>query len=242
MQELFTGNSGFLTLQEGFLAYQLVKRCYETHVGPMSRCRGILDFGCGWGRTIRFFLKDVRPEKLTGVDHLEEAIQSCRGNFKWCKFTVIRPYPPMPWASESFELIYLYSVFSHLPEEMHWTWLEEFRRLLIPGGMLIATTRRRDFIEECKTLREDPALDEMSNSAKYSAKAFLDADGSLSAYDGGEFCFSSHGEQGRWSFWGEACISKAYVERHWSKIFDICDFIDDRKVCLQNVIVVRKRV
>jgi hypothetical protein len=91
-------------------------------------------------------------------------------------------------------------------------------------------------------LREDPALDEMSKSAKYSAKAFLDADGSLSAYDGGEFCFSSHGEQGRWSFWGEACISKAYVERHWSKIFDICDFIDDRKVCLQSVIVARKRV
>src|SRR6516165_2716790 len=69
MQETFTGSSGDSTLREGFNAYRLFKKCYETHVGPIGSCRAVLDFGCGWGRIIRFFLKDVEPESLFGVDH-----------------------------------------------------------------------------------------------------------------------------------------------------------------------------
>jgi SAM-dependent methyltransferase len=241
MQEIFTGSAGFSTLYEGFLAYQLFKRCYETHVGPIESSRGILDFGCGWGRIIRFFLKDVRPEKLTGVDQVEEAIQRCLETNRWCKFQFIEPYPPVPLASESFDLIYLYSVFSHLPEEMHWSLLKEFERLLRPGGMLIATTRRRDFIDWCRDLRADPELEQKPNWMKGSAVAFMNADAAFSAYDRGEFCYASLGSTGRWSFWGEACIPKGYVEKRWTELFDIYDYIDDIKVCPQNVIVARKR-
>lgn len=241
MQETFTGSAGFSTLYEGFLAYQLFKRCYETHVGPIENCRGVLDFGCGWGRIIRFFLKDVRPEKITGVDQVEEAIQRCLETNRWCNFKFIEPYPPVPLASESFDLIYLYSVFSHLPEEMHWGLLKEFDRLLRPGGMLIVTTRRRDFIEWCRDLREDPALDEKPDFIKGSAKAFTDIDAVLSEYDEGKFCYHNYGHTDRWSFWGETCIPKVYVEKNWSEVFDIYDYIDNVKVCPQNVIVARKR-
>src|ERR1700692_461691 len=45
LQENYTGTSAFWTLQEGFHAYQLFKRYYETHIGPMANCRGVLDFG-----------------------------------------------------------------------------------------------------------------------------------------------------------------------------------------------------
>ncbi len=241
IQEYYTGSSGFSTLCEGFGAYQLFKNLYEAHVGPIGNCRGVLDFGCGWGRIIRFFLKDVAPEKLTGVDFLEEAIRICQETNKWCKFILIDPHPPTSLASESFDLIYLYSVFSHLPEEMHWNLLEEFHRLLTPGGMLIATTWRRDFIEFCRTLREDPELDKKMAWLKWSAMAFPDTDATLSAYDKGEFCYGSHGHTGKSSFWGDACIAKTYVESHWSKIFDICDYIADSKIYAQNVIVARKR-
>jgi SAM-dependent methyltransferase len=241
MQENFTGSSGFSTLYQGFRAYQLFKNYYEKHVGPMRNSRGVLDFGCGWGRIIRFFLRDVAPEKLSGADHSEEAIRNCRATNKWCSFTLIEPNPPTPLASQSFDLIYLYSVFSHLPEEMHWALLREFQRLLSPGGMLIATTRRRDFIESCRALREDPTVNEKPFWLNAGAKVFLDTDATLSAYDNGEFCYGSVGAKDRWSFWGEACIPKVYVEKHWSDIFEICDYMDDKAVCPQNVIVARKR-
>jgi len=54
---------------------------------------------------------------------------------KWCRFTLIDAYLPTLLTAESFELICLYFVFSHLPEEMHWALLREFHRLLMPGGM-----------------------------------------------------------------------------------------------------------
>jgi SAM-dependent methyltransferase len=145
-QVRYTGNSEDGTLHEGFTAYRIFKDCYETHVGKIADCRGILDFGCGWGRIIRFFLRDVLPEKISGVDHSSEAIHACRETNKWCKFALIEPDPPTLLASNSFDLIYLYSVFSHLPEEMHLALLRDFERLLIPGGLLVATTRGREFI------------------------------------------------------------------------------------------------
>src|SRR5262249_40152826 len=160
---------------------------------------------------------------------------------RWCNFVLLEPYPPTPFPSESFDLIYLYSVFSHLPEQMHLELLEEFRRLLVPGGLLIATTRARDFIRCCESLRHDPDLNAKPAYLAGSAKAFHDASASLAAYDAGSFCYDALGVEGRWSFWGEACIPKAYVERRWREFFEICDYIDDPGVCPQNVIVARKR-
>jgi SAM-dependent methyltransferase len=187
-------------------------------------------------------LKDIEPENLCGIDHSEEVVRVCHETNKWCKFAVVEPSPPTSFPEHSFDLIYLYSVFSHLPEEMHWAWLKEFHRLLRPGGMLTATTFPRDFIQRCKTVRDDPQFDTKPQWVKATATAFMDVDAALSAYDQGQFCYSSRGAEGRWSFWGEACIPKLYIEKRWKEIFDVCEYIDDPKTCPQNVIVVRKRV
>lgn len=242
MQENFTGQSGDATLREGFEAYKIFKHCYERHAGPIGSCHAVLDFGCGWGRIIRFFLKDIEPEKLLGIDHSEEVIRASENTNRWCRFMLIEPNAPTSLPEESFDLIYLYSVFSHLPEEMHWAWLKEFHRLLRPGGMLIATTRARDYIQFCQSLRDDPELNRKPDWLKRSAKTFLDMEATLSAYDDGQFCYASLGGEGRWSYWGEACIPRRYVEKRWKEIFDVCEYIDDPKACPQNVIVVRKRV
>jgi SAM-dependent methyltransferase len=148
-------------------------------------------------------------------------------------------FPPTTLGSDSFELIYLNSVFSHLPEEMHWALLKEFRRLLVPGGMLIATTWGREFIEYCDSIRKDPKLEEKSAWQKVlAARIFKNQHAALSAYDTENFCFESHDGQGRY---GEACIPKGYVQRRWPEILEMCDYIDDRKAYVQNVIVARKR-
>jgi hypothetical protein len=124
---------------------------------------------------------------------------------------------------------------------MHWALLKEFHRLLVPGGILIATTRAREFIELCESARKDPKLDEKPVWVKGVANVFKNRDATLSAYDSEKFCYESYGEQGRRSFWGEACIPRGYVLRRWPEIFEVCDYIDDRKTCAQNVIVARKR-
>jgi SAM-dependent methyltransferase len=241
MQANYTGGSEDTTFREGFAAYQLFKSYYEEHVGPIASCRGILDFGCGWGRITRFFLRDVPPEKITGVDHSDVVIEVCRETNKWCSFMLIDPNPPTPLQTESLDLIYLYSVFSHLPEQMHLALVSEFQRLLVPGGLLIATTRGRDFIQYCESLRGTPDLKDKPEWHSLSAKAFLDEAASLASYDSGAFCYGGFGIEGGSSFWGEACIPRGYAERHWPAAFEILDYIDDRGACPQNVIVARKR-
>jgi SAM-dependent methyltransferase len=188
-----------------------------------------------------FFLRDVSPEKISGVDHSEKVIQVCRETNKWCTFTIIDPDPPMALSSNSFDLIYLYSVFSHLPEEMHLALLREFQRLLVPGGLLIATTRGRDFIQYCALLRNDPRLQDKPKWISQLGLVFREEAATLAAYDRGSYCYEGFAVEGRWSFWGETCIPKAYVQRRWTELFDVLDYIDDRAVCQQNVIVARKR-
>ena len=192
------------------------------------------------GRIIRFFLKDVAPDRLWGVDHSDVALAACRDTNRWCRFEMIDPHPPTQLTAESFDLIYLFSVFSHLPEDLHWALLGEFHRLLRPGGLLIATTRGRDFIQQCEDVRQDPHLDDRPHWQSQSGRAFVDAEACRSAYDAGRFCYGSVGAEGRWSFWGEACIARAYVLERWTELFEFCEYIDDRDTCSQNVIVVRK--
>src|SRR5262249_49125760 len=102
VQLMFTGAKGDAVLREGFAAYRLFKALYENHVGPIAQCHNILDFGCGWGRIIRFFLKDIEPSRLWGCDPVENMINICKNNNKWCNFTNINTRPPGPFQDDTF--------------------------------------------------------------------------------------------------------------------------------------------
>jgi SAM-dependent methyltransferase len=200
----------------------------------------IMDFGCGWGRIIRFFLKDVDPSRLFGVDSVEEMITLCRSSNRWCTFDQIPTKPPTRFQDSTFDLIYSFSVFSHLSEEMHQMWLLELYRVLKTGGLMIATTRSREFIEQCAKTRKLKDLLLLHQGSRSSASAFLDTKKSLSEFDNGTYCFSQLVHEGEWSYWGETAIPKQYVESNWSRLFSVLDYIDDRNRCVQNVIVVCK--
>ena len=74
-------------------------------------------------------------------------IDAARASFPYCRFDRIDPLPPTSFAAGSFDLITAYSVFSHLAEHASLAWVQEFSRLLSPGGIMAVTTQRRDFIE-----------------------------------------------------------------------------------------------
>ena len=78
VQVRLTGSKGDRTLSEGFQAYKLFKRLFEENVGRLATCEGVLDFGCGWGRILRFFLKDLEPSKLWGTNMMAFHIDACK--------------------------------------------------------------------------------------------------------------------------------------------------------------------
>jgi SAM-dependent methyltransferase len=234
LQERFTGARQDQTLRQGWQVYRLFRSLYDAHSGRLGPATSVLDFGCGWGRIIRFFLKDVDSANLLGIDSNRRAIEACEATNRWCSFRLVDVLPPTALPDGGFDLVYAYSVFSHLSEEAHDRWLHEFARVLKPGGLLIATTRPRSFISFCDRLRSNEAT-----ATRFSARCFPNARATLARYDAGEYCFSHPGVGGAPHF-GEACIPREYVLRHWIKRFAFVDYIDDRRRCEQDVIVVRK--
>ena len=240
IQLRFAGSTGDATLDAAFSAYTLFNQIAQKNLDNSAKLNKVLDFGCGWGRIIRFFLKNVEPSGLWGIDCFPDVIEICNQTNKWCNFELIDPMPPTSFSDDTFDLIYCYSVFSHLSEEAQLNWLEEFSCKLRPGGLLIATTWPREFIMMCAELRKEKNEDSWKRGPAHS---FLDTTKALSDYDSGSYLHEPIGGGGilDMSFFGESCIPKGYVLTHWTKHFSFIDFIDDRNVCPQNVIVVKKQ-
>lgn len=99
----------------------------------------ILDFGCGCGRTIRWFLRDGGNAELHGVDVDRDAVSWCNRHLNNGHFVATSPWPPLPYPSEHFDAVYCLSVFTHLNEPMQDAWLGELTRILKPGGVLLIT-------------------------------------------------------------------------------------------------------
>jgi SAM-dependent methyltransferase len=100
--------------------------------------RRVLDFGCGPGRVLHHAIGtpnlelhacDIDQRAIDWMhEHLGAAVQVFRNE----------QMPPLPCPDAHFDLIYAFSVFTHLVES--WSaWLLELHRLLKDDGLLIAT-------------------------------------------------------------------------------------------------------
>ena len=129
---------------ESFLA--MGKHCAQRLVHALAQSgtdinkfSAILDFGCGCGRTIRQF-HYLDSGTLDGTDYNPKLIRWCRRNLPFAAFGINHLEPPLPYAPEQFDLIYAFSVFTHLPEPLQISWIQELSRILKPQGFLALST------------------------------------------------------------------------------------------------------
>ncbi len=240
LQQGMVGSAGATTMRAAFPFYREVKAACGAHGRAALAQSDVLDFGCGWGRHLRFFLKDVPVERLQGVDVDAQFVEIARAGLPGLRLAAVRPLPPTEIPAGSLDLVYAYSVFSHLAEHAHQAWVTEFHRLLRPGGMLVVTTQRRAFIDWCEAQRQGKPE---SLWLQALAKCFVDVAATKRDYDDGKFLYAATGGGAvrDASFYGEAIVSPGYVRRSWADRFEILDFIDDAKRDPQAIILARKR-
>jgi SAM-dependent methyltransferase len=239
-QRNWTGAAGEETMLPACEFFQLVSRMNARHGRvPLEKSR-ILDFGSGWGRILRFFLRDVPAANLMGRDCWEEIVAVASKDNPWCDFRHIGTFPPLPDADGSVDIVYLFSVFSHLSEAAHLAWLEEFRRVLPRGGLVIATTRQRDYLVRMDRNR---ARDRSRGGyqSMLAGESFPEIGKTLAEYDAGRFCYSGTGGGGPLdaSFYGEAAIPVAYAKANWPG-FEIVEAFPPRGAIDQLTLVARK--
>jgi SAM-dependent methyltransferase len=124
------------------------------HVGEHrredSRPLQVLDWGCGCGRIARYL---ARAEVgLHGCDIDGKAIMWCAENLPG-SFQHSTTEPPLPYAAGELDVVIATSVFTHLAREQQQSWLEEIRRVLAPGGLLLASVAGRDVIQAGRSPR-----------------------------------------------------------------------------------------
>lgn len=156
------GGTHFRT-EEHFLASGCAEVRRLVATCGLTAATRLLDVGCGVGRLAFGIIRELGTiERYEGVDVHVGAIAWCQGYLsRWypCfRFTHLDVhnlrYNPagspisadfqLPFGDGSFDLVYLYSVFSHLTEPDVRQYLREFRRLLTAGGVVFLTA----FLEE----------------------------------------------------------------------------------------------
>jgi tetratricopeptide (TPR) repeat protein len=233
------GSSNEQAMQEAGLFYRAVLP-YVNRMRPLET-RTLLDFGTGWGRFPRTFVKIFEPHNIHGIDVDQAMVDVCRKSFSFGNFSRCEPFPPTHLDNEQFDLITAYSVFSHLSEDAANGWIKEFARILRPGGLVAFTTQGRDFIDQCAYYRQQSTLSHPWHINL--AASFSDADASRAAYDRGEFLFAATGggDARPSSFYGEALIPLGYMLKHWSAYFDVLSFVDDRNFMPQAFTILRRK-
>jgi len=243
LQIAIVGSSFKDSLKEADAFTKQVKHFMREYGAGLTPSSKILDFGTGWGRMYRFFLNTVRPENIFGIDVDESFIDICKKTIPCGKFATNNPYPPLGFENDYFDAVVGYSVFSHLNKDVGLKWIEEFERILKPGGILVMTTHSQDFIEYCNQLRtpgQNPTSEWQSRLAQ---KAFLDKQQAYRDYNAGRFLYVTGATDAtvrKADIYGDAVLSPKFVKREWTKYIDFVDFIDDKAVLPQALIVMRK--
>jgi ubiquinone/menaquinone biosynthesis C-methylase UbiE len=236
-----TGMSGVDALFNAFKFYLICKRQFAAMNQPLIRGKRLLDFGVGWGRVARCFIRDLGIDNIFGTDVTPDFIDICSKTFRSSNFMVNDPYPPVLLPNERFEFIISCSVFSHLSNEAYEKWMGEFHRILVPGGCLVLTTRGRDFFDVCEAINEHQS----SGYGLALSKLFPDFSAARRAYDEGNFVHSniqgvSGGGEMNSTFYGETFIPEPYARRVFGTQFEMVRFIDEAQLFDQAIIFFRK--
>jgi SAM-dependent methyltransferase len=108
----------------------------------------VLDVGCGHGRSLPLLMEAFRPQRLIGVDReklvlinaarrataIGHAVTLIQGDCSW-----------LPLRDGSVDLIFCHQTFHHLVDQTRA--LQEFHRVLRPGGLLLFAESTRFYIE-----------------------------------------------------------------------------------------------
>ena len=177
--------------------------------------RRTLDFGCGSGRALRHFVKESTTWEMWGCDIDARSIQ-------WLTENLSPPFhffevgneenSQIPMPDGYFDLIWSYSVFTHITDDWG-SWLLELHRVLKPDGLILISFLGKNMI--------GPLLGEEWNSDRIGMNV-------LSTYQS-------------WDVGGPTVLhSEWWLRTHWGRAFDVLR-LDDEYAGGHGLVLMRKR-
>jgi SAM-dependent methyltransferase len=131
-------DAGFF-LRSGAQHAELVREALREDGAEIEELDALLDWGCGCGRVLRHW-SALPSTQVFGCDINPKMVAWCETNLDFADVAVTDLDPPLPYADSTFDLVYAFSVFTHLSERLQHAWMAECLRMLRPGGYLLLST------------------------------------------------------------------------------------------------------
>jgi len=127
---------------------QLFRRLAGQHGAALGDRRVVIDFGCGCGRIARWLAPEVigGGGRFLGFDLNPQLAAWCASNLPG-EYAQNRLKPPLAFADGMADVLYAYSVLTHLREATAVGWLQEIARVLRSGGLALLTFHDEDYAD-----------------------------------------------------------------------------------------------
>ncbi|NWG73792.1 MAG: class I SAM-dependent methyltransferase, partial [Rubrivivax sp.] len=173
--------------------YQAARQIVDATFPPAGDRVALLDFACGFGRLLRFLVCCDRDLELTASEIQDDALRFVADTFGVP--TVRSSMQPEAFdPGRRFDVIWVASLFSHLPQALFQRWLARLHALLTPRGVLCFSVHGDALVPPgdvmpahgllFKPQSENPDLDAQDYGTAYVTEAFVRGAVARAAGDG----------------------------------------------------------
>lgn len=142
-------SDGWRTLSELMLLLEAVDQ-------PLSKTDHMLEFACGYGRFTRHLAK-ILPGRVTCSDVLPDAVDFARQQFGVQGF-YSDMQPERVQFPQRYDLVFVLSLFTHLPVEAWQAWLQTLAGAVKPGGLLLLSFHNEQAAAEFGVAFDDSGI------------------------------------------------------------------------------------
>ncbi|TDS83114.1 class I SAM-dependent methyltransferase [Comamonas sp. JUb58] len=126
-------------LADGWRTLAELMTLLESVGKPLMGTRNFLEFASGHGRFTRHLAKALGPERVTVSDVVADGVAFAKATFGVQGFASVSK-PEDLQAPRQYDVVFVLSLFTHLPRATWNTWLKALYDLVEPGGVLVFTT------------------------------------------------------------------------------------------------------
>lgn len=208
---------------------------------PPKEGDALIDFGAGWGRICRAFMRDFAASRIYAVEPYDFIIEARKHN-AMINFVKSDPHPPLLFKDGFADFLVSYSIFTHLTEARLREWIVEFARVVKPGGLVFLTILGTHFL---KGMIDAHHALEKGETVDFWRKLIAerlprnDIPAVIDKIEKGGFFFLPD-PRANTSDYAEAFVTARWFEANAAHLFDVVGYIADGSTA-QDIIALRRR-
>jgi SAM-dependent methyltransferase len=129
--------------EAGQSAVRIIERALQAAGRNFHEVQSCLDIPSGYGRVLRWLVREIPPARITACDIDANAVRFCAAEFG-ARPAVASAEPGELKLEGPFDLVWVGSLLTHLAPEPCFHLLRVLADLMSPGGVLIFTTHGED--------------------------------------------------------------------------------------------------